>query len=89
MKNFILLSLLGLVLLSQITQGTENTEEKPMEEPQVTEKSEGASTNDASQSGGENETPTNAASESEKDADQKYALGSLCNYCSYCKVGIY
>ena len=89
MKSFILLSLLGLVVISQITQGNENSEEKPMEEPQVTEKSEGPSANDASQSGSESEAPTNAASESGKEEDQKYALGSLCNYCSYCKVGTY
>ena len=88
MKSFILLSLLGLVVLSQVTQGNENPEEKPMEEPQVTKKSEGPSENDASQSG-KSEPPTNAASESGKEEDQKYALGSLCNYCSYCKVGTY
>ena len=89
MKSFILLSLLCLVVISQVTQGNENPEEKPMEEPQVTKKSEGPSENDASQPGSESEPPTNAASESDKEEDQKYALGSLCNYCSYCKVGTY
>ena len=73
MKIFIIVSLSSLVLLSHATQADEKTGEEPLQEPKITEKS-GTVVNDA-------------ASEGEQK-DKEYALGSLCNYCSYCKVGI-
>ena len=72
MKVFVIVSLYSLVLLSHATQADEKTVEEPLQEPKVTEKSE---------------VVNDAASESEQK-DKDYALGSLCNYCSYCKVRI-
>ena len=73
MKVFVIVSLYSLVLLSHATQADEKTVEEPLQEPKVTEKSE---------------VVNDAASESEQK-DKEYALGSLCNYCSYCKVRIW
>lgn len=73
MKVFVILSLYSLVLLSHATQADEKTVEEPLQEPKVTEKSE---------------VVNDAASEGEQK-DKEYALGSLCNYCSYCKVRIW
>lgn len=88
MKIFFCLGLFSLVVLAHIAQGADKVEE-PLQEPQVTEKSEASSSNDASQSADESESPTKVADEAGgSEEDKKYALGSLCNYCSYCKVGI-
>ena len=73
-------SFLSLVLLVQIAQGTENTEEKPVQTPEVS--TEAPSSNDATES----ESATNSATENIDGDERKYALGSLCNYCTYCKV---
>lgn len=88
MKIFFCLGFFSLVVLAHIAQGADKVEE-PLQEPQVTEKSEASSSNDASQSADESESPTKVADEAGgSEEDKKYALGSLCNYCSYCKVGI-
>ena len=87
MRVFIFLSCFILAVLVHKAYGAEKTEEEPLQEPQVAEKSDASSANGASQST-ESESPTNTASESTEEDDKKYALGSLCNYCSYCKVGI-
>lgn len=88
MKIFFCLGFFSLVVLAHIAQGADKVEE-PLQEPQVTEKSEASSSNDASQSADESESPTKVADEAGgSEEDRKYALGSLCNYCSYCKVGI-
>lgn len=71
MRTFIFLSLCSILLLFHIAQADENTEEEPLQEPQVTEKSEDA--------------PADEAASEEDTNNKKYALGSLCNYCSYCK----
>ena len=73
MKILVIVSLCSLVLLSHATQADEKTGEEPLQEPKVTEKSE---------------VVNDAASEDEQK-DKEYALGSLCNYCSYCKVRIW
>ena len=64
----------------QIAQGTENTEEKPVQRPEVS--TDAPSSNDATQVESEAATTTENTDGDEK----KYALGSLCNYCTYCKV---
>lgn len=85
MKIFFCLGFFSLVVLAHIGQGADKVEE-PLQEPQVTEKSEASSSNDASQSADESESPTKVADEAGgSEEDKKYALGSLCNYCSYCK----
>ena len=75
-------NLLSLVVLVQIAQGTENTEEKPAQKPEVS--TEAPYSNDATQA--ESESATNSATESTEGDEKKYALGSLCNYWTYCKV---
>ena len=72
MKILVIVSIYSLVLLSHATQADEKTGEEPLQEPKVTEKSEVV--NDATSEG--------------EQKDKEYALGSLCNYCSYCKVRI-
>lgn len=89
MKLFTFLGFISLVVLVQVAHGAEKTEEEPLQEPEISQKSEAWSANDASQSTESPEPPTNSASESAEGDDKNYALGSLCNYCSYCKVGIY
>ena len=76
-------SFLGLVVLMQIAQGTENSEEKPVQKPEVS--TEAPSSNDATQAT-EHKSATNSATEKTEGDEKKYALGSLCNYCTYCKV---
>lgn len=76
-------SFLSLVLFVQIAQGTENTEEKPVQTPEVS--TEAPPTNDATQAT-ESESATNSARENIDGDERKYALGSLCNYCTYCQV---
>ena len=89
MKIFFCLSFFSLVALAYVAQGAEKVEEEPLQEPQVTDKSEASSSNHASQPVDESESPTKVADETGgSEEDKKYALGSLCNYCSYCKVGI-
>ena len=85
MGGFAFVSFLSLVVLVQIVHGAQKSEEEPLQEPEVSRKSEASSENDATQAS-ESESPTNAATESAKEEDKNYALGSLCNYCSYCKV---
>lgn len=84
MKSFRSLNFLGLLIIVNIAYGAENVEEKPLEEPNLSRESDATSTNDA-----KSETPTTSTDENTSEDDKKYALGSLCNYCSYCKVGIY
>ena len=50
-------NLLSLVVLMQIAQGTENTEEKPMQKPEVS--TEAPSSNDATQAESESLKETN------------------------------
>ena len=84
MKLFRFLSFLGLLIFAHIAYGAEKVEEKPLEEPNLSRKSDSAGTNEA-----KSETPTASTDENTSEDDKKYALGSLCNYCTYCKVGIY
>lgn len=79
MRLFTFHSFLSLVVLVQIVQGTENSEEKPVQEPEVS--TEAPSSNDAS-----TQVESEAATENTEGDEKKYALGSLCNYCTYCKV---
>lgn len=85
MNSFRCLSFLSLLIIVQIAYGAEKVEEKPLEEPNLASKSEAKpeGSNEAKP-----ESPTTAADENTTEDDKKYALGSLCNYCSYCKVGI-
>ena len=91
MNSFRFLSFLGLLIIVQNTCGAEKVEEKPLEEPNLSKESEAKSTNDATSGPDESkaESPTSSTDENTSEDDKKYALGSLCNYCSYCKVGIY
>ena len=84
MKSFRFLSFLGLLISAHIAYGAEKVDEKPLEEPNLSRKSDAAGTNEA-----KSETPTASTDENTSEDDKKYALGSLCNYCTYCKVGIY
>ena len=68
-------------MIVKIAYGAEKVEEKPLEEPNLSRES------DANEA--KSETPTTSTDENASEDDKKYALGSLCNYCSYCKVGIY
>jgi len=83
MKLFRSLSFLGLLIIVKIAYGAEKVEEKPLEEPNLSRESDAAATNEA-----KSETPTASTDENTSEDDKNYALGSLCNYCSYCKVGI-
>ena len=84
MKSFCSLSFLGLLIIVNIAYGAEKVEEKPLEEPNLSRESEASATNEA-----KSETPTASTDENTSEDDENYALGSLCNYCSYCKVGIF
>ena len=88
MKSFRFLSFLGLLIVVQVAYGSEKVEEKPLEEPNLSKESEAKSTKTAGASDeGKSEAPTTSADENTTGNDKEYALGSLCNYCSYCKVG--
>lgn len=90
MKSFRFLSFLGLLIIIQIAHGAEKVEEKPLDEPNLSKESEAKSTHQSAGSDeAKSESPTTSADENSSEDDKKYALGSLCNYCSYCKVGIY
>lgn len=80
MRLFTFHSFLSLVVLVQIAQGTENSEEIPVQKPEVS--TEAPTSNDATQVESEAATTT----ENTEGDEKKYALGSLCNYCTYCKV---
>lgn len=82
MKSLRFLSFLCLLIFVHIAYGAEKVEEKPLEEPNLSRESDATGTNEA-----KSETPTASTDENTSDDDRKYALGSLCNYCSYCKVG--
>lgn len=60
----------------QIAQGTENTEEKPVQTPEVSTEAPSSQV----------ESKSATTTEKTEGEEKKYALGSLCNYCSYCKV---
>lgn len=83
MKAICFASFLGLLIIVQIVNGAEKVAEEPIQEPKLKESDATSKTNDDEKS----ESPTTDENTSEDDG--KYALGSLCNYCSYCKVGIY
>lgn len=74
---------LTLVVLVHIAQSTENSEEKPVQKPEVS--TEAPSSNDATQTT-ESKSAENSATENAGGNEKKYGLGSLCNYCTYCKV---
>ena len=80
MRLFTFHSFLSLAVLVQIAKGTENSEEIPVQKPEVS--TEAPTSNDATQV--ESEAAT--ATENTEGDEKKYALGSLCNYCTYCKV---
>ena len=84
MKLFRSLSFLGLLIIANIAYGADKVEEKPLEEPNLSRESDASATNEA-----KSETPTTSTDENTSEDNKNYALGSLCNYCSYCKVGIY
>lgn len=84
MKSFRFLSFLGLLIFAHIAYGAEKVEEKPLEEPNLSRAPDSAGTNEA-----KSETPTASTDENTSEDDKKYALGSLCNYCTYCKVGVH
>ena len=67
----------------QIAQGSENSEEIPVQKPEVS--TEAPTSNDATQVESEAATTTDTTENTEGE-EKKYALGSLCNYCTYCKV---
>ena len=81
MRLFTFHSFLSLAVLVQIAQGTENSEEKPVQEPEVS--TEAPSSNDVST---QVESEAATTTENTEGEEKKYALGSLCNYCTYCKV---
>lgn len=88
MKSFILMGLLSLLITTHAAVGDEEVVEEPMLEPKLSQESERESnTNDAPSEEVNSEPPTDSAENSSED-DKKYALGSLCNYCTYCKVGV-
>jgi len=74
---------LTLVVLVHIAQSTENSEERPVQKPEVS--TEAPSSNDATQAT-EFKSAENSVTENTGGDEKKYALGSLCNYCTYCKV---
>lgn len=78
------LRFLGLLIIVNVAYGAEKVEEAPLEEPNLSRESDATGTNEANSN-----TPTTSTDENTSEDDKKYALGSLCNYCSYCKVGIY
>ena len=83
MKLFCSLSFLGLLIIANIAYGADKVEEKPLEEPNLSRESDASATNEA-----KSETLTTSTDENTSEDNKNYALGSLCNYCSYCKVGI-
>lgn len=88
MKSFILMGFLSLLITTHAAVGDEEVAEEPMLEPKLSQESERESNaNDAPSEEVNSEPPTDSAENSSED-DKKYALGSLCNYCTYCKVGI-
>ena len=88
MKSFILMGLLSLLITTHAAVGDEEVADEPMLEPKLSQESERESnTNDAPSEEVNSEPPTDSAENSSED-DKKYALGSLCNYCTYCKVGV-
>lgn len=92
MKSFSFVSFLVLLIILPIAICDEKVAEEPIQEPKLSQESEAKSTtNDAQSTGSEeakSEPPTDSA-ENSSEEDTKYAMGSLCNYCTYCKVYIY
>lgn len=84
MKSSRSLSFLGLLIIVNVAYSADKVEETPLEEPNLSRESDATWTNEVN-----SDTPTTSTDENTSEDDKKYALGSLCNYCSYCKVGIY
>lgn len=81
MKAFHFLSVLVLFLIILITV-VNCDEEVPVEDP--LEKPQPAKQESSSSSDQKNEVPT--SSPEQNSEEENYKIGSLCNYCTYCKV---
>ena len=88
MKLLSVMGFLSLLMTIHVAIGDEEAVEEPMQEPKLSQESEAkSSANDARSEKVNAEPPTDSA-ENSSEEDKTYALGSLCNYCTYCKVGI-
>jgi hypothetical protein len=77
MKVFQHFCILFISLLTFVNCDEDVPLEDPIERPKASEKEE---------SSGNKDVPTTTSPGQETEEENQYKLGSLCNYCSYCKV---